>query len=194
MDEMTFLPTRSLMSDHGARDGAYSFVPKHADSGVRRLLSGQVRPGLFLCGSDSHCEWPGTLHGAVFSGQAVSRAILSQHSRASADPIVVIGAGVTGLTVAADLRKAGACCARACVRALSQRRLCRTGRDVVVLESESYLGGRAFVDRSLGFPCHMGAAWCVRASLFFFGCVFDGDAPPKVARPRRPSAAAVRQH
>jgi monoamine oxidase len=53
--------------------------------------------------------------------------------------VVVIGAGVAGLTAA--------------------RKLSRFGVEVVVLEARDRIGGRVWTDRSLGPPIDLGAAW-----------------------------------
>lgn len=54
--------------------------------------------------------------------------------------VLVLGAGVAGLTAARDLARAGL--------------------NVTVLEARSRIGGRVVTDRSvLGFPCDLGAGW-----------------------------------
>ena len=53
--------------------------------------------------------------------------------------ILVIGAGVSGLTAGKELKRRGA--------------------EVVVLEAQNRIGGRLFTDRSLGFPFEIGAGW-----------------------------------
>jgi len=53
--------------------------------------------------------------------------------------VVVVGAGVSGLSAAQKLKELGA--------------------EVSVLEAQSRLGGRLWTDRSLGSPFEMGAGW-----------------------------------
>lgn len=55
------------------------------------------------------------------------------------ESIIVIGAGVSGLSCASELQ--------------------RCGHDVVVLEGRSRIGGRVWTDDRIGFPVDLGASW-----------------------------------
>ena len=56
-----------------------------------------------------------------------------------AEEIIVVGAGLAGLTAARDMKVAGL--------------------DVTVLEAREHIGGRAYTDQSTGIPLDMGASW-----------------------------------
>ncbi len=55
------------------------------------------------------------------------------------EDIIVVGAGLAGLTAAKDLNAAGL--------------------DVTVLEARDHIGGRAYTDNSTGIPLDLGASW-----------------------------------
>jgi phytoene dehydrogenase-like protein len=56
-----------------------------------------------------------------------------------AEKIIVVGAGLAGLTAARDMKVAGL--------------------DVTVLEAREHIGGRTYTDQSTGIPLEMGAHW-----------------------------------
>ena len=69
---------------------------------------------------------------------------LATSARKKTDPIVVLGAGISGLAAA--------------------RRLTERGfTNVTVLEARDRLGGRLSTDRSLGMPFDLGGAWAHHA-------------------------------
>ena len=76
----------------------------------------------------------------LFTSSGVARAGSKKNSATgSEETIIVIGAGMAGLTVAARLQA--------------------SGFQVVVLEARSRPGGRILTDHSLGVPIDLGAAW-----------------------------------
>lgn len=78
----------------------------------------------------------------VFSGCASStesRVVSSPNPPADTYDVIVVGAGLSGLTTAKDL--------------------IRAGRSVLVLEATNRIGGRAVTDTSFDVPIDLGAAW-----------------------------------
>lgn len=123
--------------------GAYSFLRVGGTPDHRRLLTGEVAPGLRLAGEHTSVDHPGTLHGAWLSGERAARSLLDAADgtqTATPDhPVVVVGGGLAGLAAARTLRAAGA--------------------PALVLEAKESPGGRARTDWSLGGPVHLGGAW-----------------------------------
>ena len=68
---------------------------------------------------------------------------LELRQRSTRARVVVVGAGVAGLTAAAELRRRG---------------LDGDG-EVIVVEAGNRIGGRVRTDRSLGYPVELGASW-----------------------------------
>jgi polyamine oxidase len=117
--------------------GAYSALPVGASAGVRHALAQAiVSSRLVFAGEYADPDFPSTVQGALRSGQRAARHLIS---KGSARRIIVVGAGVAGLSAAHDLTASGA--------------------DVVVLEARNRLGGRVHTDTSWGVPVEMGAAW-----------------------------------
>lgn len=85
-------------------------------------------------------RWAG-MFGLAQSTGLWTLACESRASRKSADSIrvLVVGAGMAGISAAYTLREAG--------------------YEVVVLEARKRIGGRIWTDRSLGVPIDMGASW-----------------------------------
>jgi len=134
--------------------GAYSSLRPGGTPADRVRLAAPIAPGLHLAGEHTSVEFPGTMHGAWFSGERAADAVLAEGRAAEpADgaptgrdpagpagvPVVVVGAGLAGIAAA--------------------RRLSAAGRPVVVLEAAAVPGGRTRTDRHLGGPVHLGAAW-----------------------------------
>ena len=73
------------------------------------------------------------------SDQQASPTVNSTPVTPVAEKIIVVGAGLAGLTAAKDMKVAGF--------------------DVTVLEAREHIGGRAYTDQSTGIPLEMGAHW-----------------------------------
>ncbi len=118
--------------------GAYSFLPVGADPGLRRTLAEPIDGRLHFAGEAVAQDAPSTVHGAVESGR---RAAANVAAAGPADTVVVVGAGMAGLTVASELR--------------------RGGTQVVVVEARDRVGGRLATERPDGWPIpvELGASW-----------------------------------
>jgi polyamine oxidase len=117
--------------------GAYSALPIGATARVRQVLARAiVGDRMVFAGEYADPDSPSTVQGALRSGQRAARQLIS---RGSGGRIIVVGAGVAGLSAAHDLTASGA--------------------DVVVLEARTRIGGRVHTDMSWGVPVEMGAAW-----------------------------------
>lgn len=118
--------------------GAYSFLPVGADPGLRRTLAEPIDGRLHFAGEAVAQDAPSTVHGAVESGR---RAAANVEAAGPADTVVVVGAGMAGLTVASELR--------------------RGGTQVVVVEARDRVGGRLATERPDGWPIpvELGASW-----------------------------------
>jgi monoamine oxidase len=117
--------------------GAYSFLRVGGTPADRAVLAEPVAPGLVLAGEATSVAHPGTAHGAWESGAAAADRLLVGPEPPRA--VVVVGAGMAGISAARRLRERG--CA------------------VVVLEAAREIGGRTRVDRTLGGPAPLGAMW-----------------------------------
>jgi monoamine oxidase len=121
--------------------GAYAYLRRGATPDDRVTIGGEVHPGLVIAGEATSRRYPGTTHGAWFSGHDAAGSVLSggEPGRSGGGRVVVVGAGMAGIAAA--------------------RRLTEAGRTVTVIEAGAVLGGRARTDRRLGVPVHPGAAW-----------------------------------
>jgi polyamine oxidase len=115
---------------------AYSYLRPGGTPRDRALLGEPVGPGLYLAGEAASVEYPGTMHGAWFTGEQAARAVIDE---GRARQVAVIGAGMAGIAAAHTLAAAGA--------------------EVAVFEAGDEAGGRVRTDRSIGGPVHLGAAW-----------------------------------
>jgi monoamine oxidase len=118
---------------------AYSYLRPGGTPDDRDRLGELAFPGLTFAGEATSSEFPGTLHGAWFSGERAAERVLADRAGVGRLRAVVVGAGMAGIAAAQRLRREGA--------------------EVVVLEASSHVGGRAATNRSLGGPVHLGAAW-----------------------------------
>lgn len=134
-------PTASLVTRWDANPwarGAYSAMPPGVRPSVRRVIGSTLLGGrIALAGEYIDPAYPATVPGAVRSGRAAARLLADDGP--SGSRVVVIGAGMAGLSAAADLARRGA--------------------EVVVLEASDRVGGRVRTDRAWGVPVEQGAAW-----------------------------------
>lgn len=114
--------------------GSYSYVAtggRQRDRGMLGADWGRV----YFAGEAMHPLHNSTVHAAQETGvRAARRVSFAGHAR-----VAIIGAGMAGMTAAADLSA--------------------DGHDVVVFEARNRLGGRILTDRSLGLPLDLGASW-----------------------------------
>jgi monoamine oxidase len=116
--------------------GAYSFLRAGGVPEDRDALAREILPGLWLAGEYTWRDSPGTLHGAIFSGERAARHVLSGNH---AGDVIVIGAGLAGMAAA--------------------RALGAADWPVRVLEAGSRHGGRAMSTQALGGDLPLGGAW-----------------------------------
>lgn len=116
--------------------GSYSFIGVGASPADRRTLQ-QPAGRIHFAGEATSTSAPSTVHGAFRSGRRVAGdvAVAAQPG----DRVLVVGAGVAGLTAARGLRRAG--------------------HEVIVLEARDRVGGRVNTDRSTGVALDLGASW-----------------------------------
>jgi len=115
--------------------GAYSFFKTGSWPSDRRVLEAPVNGRLFFAGEAAHPTHSSTVHAAHLSGLRAAEAIV----KVAAQKVIVIGAGMAGVTAAQALAAAG--------------------RDVTVLEARNRIGGRILTDSSLGPALDLGASW-----------------------------------
>lgn len=133
-------PTASLVTrwdtDPWSR-GAYSALPVGTPDAVREIIADAlIADRIVLAGEYSDWSAPATVQGALRSGKRAASALIDEER---GPRVIVIGAGVAGLSAARDLAAAGA--------------------SVIVLEARDRIGGRVHTDTSWGLPVEMGAAW-----------------------------------
>jgi hypothetical protein len=81
--------------------GAYSFLRVGGTPDDRHRLAGRILPGLWLAGEHTSPDYPGTLHGAWFSGERAAQQVLDDGRDGT---VVVVGAGLAGIATARRLR------------------------------------------------------------------------------------------
>ena len=115
--------------------GSYSSLGINSSPHHRSMLGTPVDDKLFFAGEATSVKYPGTIHGAFLEGQRVARLVLENcHKK-----VLIIGAGISGLSAAHFLR--------------------RSGVSAVVLEGRDRIGGRIFTSYEQGIPIELGAMW-----------------------------------
>lgn len=116
--------------------GSYSYLATGSEPGDRRTLAEPAGQRLYFAGEATHGVYPATVHGAYLSGRQTAQ----QMRVAELDDIVIVGAGMSGLSAA--------------------RWFVDEGISVsAILEARDRIGGRVFTDHSLGSAIDMGASW-----------------------------------
>jgi monoamine oxidase len=130
---------RSTWADDPYARGAYSTMVVGADPTLRVVLAEPIDDRLFLAGEATATDHPATVHGARASGLRAAAQVLALAR--DGERVVVVGAGIAGLSAARSLRDAGV--------------------DVVVVEARDRIGGRIHTVRPGGWPvpADLGASW-----------------------------------
>lgn len=117
--------------------GSYSFVK--AGTAEEHLCEALKAPfgRLFFAGEATSANAPATTQGAINSGIEAAKAV--RETAQGPHRVVVIGAGLAGLTCALELHRAG--------------------RKVTILEGADTIGGRTRAGKIAGIPAPLGAAW-----------------------------------
>ena len=119
--------------------GSYATLPPGSTSAIRSAAVVPAEGRLVLAGEAFDRSYPGTVHGAMASGERAAQSLIAQRPSLSGGTVVVVGSGVAGLSAARTLRALGA--------------------RVTVVEARDRIGGRIHTDRSAGFPIELGASW-----------------------------------
>jgi len=126
------------MSDHDIAT-AYAYLRAGGTPRDRERLAGPIAPGLRFAGEAASVNYPGTMHGAWFSGEFAAQQLVSDGRAGAQRVTLVVGAGWAGIAAA--------------------RRVVAADGIAIVMEAAPVAGGRARTDHSLGAPVHVGAAW-----------------------------------
>ena len=118
---------------------AYAYLRTGGTPLDRDRITGPILPGLRLAGEGASTRYPGTMHGAWFSGEHAADELIAEGRAGVGRRTLVVGAGWSGIAAG--------------------RRIVGAGGTVIVHEAASTAGGRARTDHTLGAPVHLGAAW-----------------------------------
>ncbi|MGO3661811.1 FAD-dependent oxidoreductase [Microbacterium gubbeenense] len=110
--------------------GALSITPAGSTSTERQALAAALMERVFFAGEATSVERPGTIAGAVRSGERVAGEIADVAE--DGERIAIVGAGAAGASAAA--------------------RLIDAGFDVTVIEARDYAGGRLATQRDDDWP------------------------------------------
>ncbi len=119
--------------------GSYSYLAVGATPEDRAVLRAPIAGRIHLAGEATDEDHPSTVHGAFASGRRAAAEIIAAGD--PGDAVVVVGAGIAGLTTA--------------------RELVAAGFEVVVLEARDRIGGRLDTVRADDWPVPVerGASW-----------------------------------
>lgn len=85
--------------------GAYSYLPVGATPEDRVRLRRPLADRVFFAGEHTDSDHPATVHGAAASGARAAEEVVG--AAGAGERVLVVGAGMAGLTAARDLREAG---------------------------------------------------------------------------------------
>jgi polyamine oxidase len=119
--------------------GSYAVLRPGATWGAHRGATRVATQRFVLAGEAFDPVAPGTMHGALRSGRQAANELHAAITMPDARPVLIVGAGLAGLSAAQRLRQ--------------------LGHQVLVIDARNRLGGRVATSRTLGRPVELGAAW-----------------------------------